>query len=96
MGYSGYREYLCAAGHYSTQNVYDDDLKSCPHCEAPLAHFHGVDQTNGYDESEPYSCDAPKEEIGFDDVWHVDHHGNRYATKLLRFRPVANWRTLSR
>lgn len=91
MSYEGYTEYLCAAGHYSSQNVYDGDLKECPHCGARLAFSHEVDETNGYDESHPYTCDAPKEEIGFDDVWHVDHYGNRYTTKLARYRPLAEW-----
>ena len=94
MGYSGFREYLCASGHYSTRDAYDDDLSKCPDCGGPLTHYHGVDQTNGYDESEPYSCCAPKEVIGFDDEWRTDHHGNRYAVKKVRFRPISAWRVL--
>lgn len=92
MGYSGYREYLCTSGHYSAHDAYESDYNECPRCGASMAYVHGVDQTNGYDESEPYSCNAPKEEIGFDDVWHVDHHGNRYATKLVKFRPISAWK----
>ena len=95
MGYSGFKEYLCVRGHYAARDVYDDDLEKCPNCGEAFSHYHGVDQTNGYDESEPYSCRAPKKEIGFDDKWHVDHHGNRYATKIPRFRPLSEWREIA-
>lgn len=95
MGYSGFKEYLCAQGHYSSRDAYDNRLEACPDCGEPMTHFHGVDQTNGYDESHPSTCRAPKEEIGFDDVWHVDHHENHYATKLIRYRPLSDWIPLS-
>lgn len=95
MGYSGFTEYLCVEGHFSSRNVWAEDLKACPHCGKAFAHFHGVDQTNGYSEEHPSSCHAPKKLIGFTDVWNNDHYGNRYATKVDRWRPLEHWRPLT-
>lgn len=86
MGYSGFSERICTSGHYSAVDVWCEKPGVCE-CGAPFRFFHGVDQTNGYDESHPSSCRAPKTEIGFDDIWHEDHHGNRYATKRRRYEP---------
>lgn len=83
MGYNGYTEYLCAKGHYSTCDC-RDSLTACQTegCDAALTYRHAVDETNGLDENDPAACPAPKKEIGFQDAWHDDHYGNRYATKI--------------
>lgn len=83
MGYQGYSEYLCTKGHYNTCDC-RDALSVCQveGCGATLVYSHEVDETNGRDDSHPDTCPAPKKEIGFEDAWHVDHHGNRYATKV--------------
>lgn len=90
MSYEGYTERLCINGHYSAHDVYCDGPTKCPHCGGAYRYSHGVDQTNGYDEDCEYSCGAPKREIGHEDVWHEDHLGNRYATKLLRYEPLGD------
>lgn len=95
MSYEGYTEFLCRAGHYDTCDAYADGPKACRACSAPFAFSHGVDVTNGYSRHYSYSCEAKKVEIGFDDIWHTDHHGNRYATKLIRYEPRGKaWRPL--
>jgi hypothetical protein len=86
MSYEGYDEYLCANGHYGAFDVYQDTPKEC-RCGAAWAWYHSVDQTNGWDESDPVCCDAPKIEIGGDPVPHVDYLGNQYFTCNTRFAP---------
>lgn len=88
MGYSGYTEYLCENGHYFTRDCWDSKPSVCPYCQSFIKYFHSVDTTNGYDEEYPDTCRAEKNEIGFDDTWHDDHYGNRYATKRLRYKPL--------
>jgi hypothetical protein len=89
MGYSGFVELLCLNGHYGGHDVYESAPERC-FCGAHFRWSHGVDQTNGYDESHPSSCCAPKTRIGADDRWHEDHHGNRYATEDERFAPAGD------
>lgn len=60
MSYEGYTEYLCANGHHFTVDCYDVAPPGCPRCSSPLAWEHAVDETNGYDESRPGTCEAPK------------------------------------
>lgn len=95
MSYEGYVEYLCERGHLSGADCYDDDLKVC-RCGAPMAFRHAVDQTNGEIDDDPHTMPAPVREIGFDDDWKNDHHGNRYAAKLVRYEPVEHWRPINR
>ena len=87
MSFEGFDEYLCANGHYLSADV-RDAAPACP-CGAPLSWHHLVDQTNGYDERHPSTRRGRLKEVGFDDVWHEDHHGNRYATKRPTFQPQA-------
>lgn len=87
MSYEGYREQLCMVGHYLAQDAYAEEPSHCPHCGAPVRYTHRVDQTNGRIPGAHYTQPGPKTEVGFDDVWHTDHHGNRYATKLRRYTP---------
>lgn len=93
MSYEGSVEYLCANGHESGTDCYMDDLIVC-RCGAPITHRHAINHTNGEDPEDPSTMPAPVEEIGFDDVWHKDHYGNRYATKDMRFKPLDHWREL--
>ena len=90
MSYEGYTEYLCAKGHYWVNDQWTYS-KECGRCGAPVAHVHGVDETNGYDESRPSTCDARKVEIGFEDEWHADHYGNRYALKVSLYQAGEHW-----
>lgn len=91
MSYEGFREHLCTNGHYSECDCYDR-ITQCPveGCGAEIQYEHGVDTTNGYDERHSDTCRAPKTESGFEDRWHTDHYGNRYATKVMRFEPAGN------
>lgn len=95
MSYEGYQEYLCANGHYQSMDCYADDPTACDRCGAAFAHWHPVDQTNGVEDANPSTMPAPKEQIGADDEWHIDHHGNRYAVAIPRYRPLAEWKPLA-
>lgn len=87
MGYQGYEEVLCARGHHNELGKDDAIPDVCPNrdCDAKVTRRHSVDTTNGYNRSYPSTCSAPKREIGFDDEWHTDHHGNRYAVMRPRY-----------
>ena len=93
MSYEGSVEYLCAKGHRSVTDCHEDDLQVC-RCGEVITHRHAIDHTNGEDLDDPGTMPAPVEEVGFDDVWHVDHRGNGYATKDIRFKPLSHWREL--
>lgn len=90
MSYSGFTERLCLRGHYWTGDAWADDQLRCQLCEASVRYTHGVDQTNGYDESHPSSCYAPKVGIGQEDVWCVDPYLNRYATIRYLYAPAGD------
>lgn len=90
MSYSGFTERLCLTGHFFMQDAYATAPEHCSWCGKSFRYFHGVDQTNGYDESIPGSCCAPKEEIGFEDHWREDHYGNRYSVKIPLYTPIGS------
>jgi hypothetical protein len=49
MSYEGTNLFICARGHYHSQNCYASDLDGdtpCPNCGAPIIWFCSVDQTN--------------------------------------------------
>lgn len=92
MGYSGYREFLCANGHKDAVDAYGDDPKACGFCKAPITHRHSVDLTNGEEEGVPCTKPAPVEEVGFDDDWRTDHHGNKYSLRVPKYKPISEWR----
>jgi hypothetical protein len=96
MSYEGSEEFLCANGHYFCQSCYSDAPPHCWHCDAPLAYWHAIDETNGEDDRLPSTKPAPKQQAGWDDRWHHDHYGNRYATKILRYVPGGEWTKLRR
>lgn len=87
MSYEGYMEFICESGHYSCVDVYVDAPKTCE-CGNRIKYYHMVDETNGIDYDYPDTCPGAREEIGYDDIWHEDHYGNKYATKRLRYKPV--------
>lgn len=94
MSYEGYSEYLCENGHYTACDVTVDEPATCWFCGARWQFYHAVDQTNGIEEENPSTMPAPKREIGIDDDWRMDRHGNRYAYAVPRFEPVAEWRKI--
>lgn len=106
MSYEGYTEFLCEKGHYLCYDVHCYIVRTsgayscvCEHCGTELKWMHDVDQTNGLEVDDngdvleiqlPSLVDAPKKEIGFDDIPHVDHHGNKYFTRSKRYAPVGD------
>lgn len=95
MSYEGYEEYLCEDGHYFAVDSYDNN-GSVPHCDCGkrAEWWHSVDQTNGYDESNPDTSSAPTEEAGYKDMPCLDHYGNQYFIKQSIYKPAENseWR----
>lgn len=95
MSYEGSREFLCLLGHHLEIDCNQDDPHECPHCHSPIAFRHSIDHTNGYDEDDPNTYPAEKVIYGHDDIWHKDHHSNRYATKRYRWSPADdNWQLI--
>lgn len=91
MSYEGYREYILADGRYVVNGAYEDETPE------GAVWVHSVDVTNGYDESLPDCCDAPKEERGWLEHEHTDFKGNRYFTRESIYKPVGpHWMQLSR
>ena len=92
MSYEGYVERLCETGHLSSFDFYpDDEMNVCAQCKKPFVFQHSVDQTNGIecdDDGAPYpdTVGYPFEEAGFEDQWHTDHYGNKYATKISLYK----------
>ena len=95
MSYEGRHEFLCANGHYLQTDAYAEEPPGCSYCGQPLAWFHSIDDTNGFESDNPSTYPAEKLEVGFDDRWLTDHHGNCYAQKVCRYLPGASWRPLS-
>lgn len=89
VGYGGYDyDYKTgrptAAGALAIRN----DLQ-CPSCHTfPPIYYHDVDVTNGYDEADPHTCDAPREMVSCFDRQVEDHRGNRYMVRDPRFGPA--------
>jgi len=46
MSYEGYNTYICVAGHKNSYDCYEEDPGVCPDCQAELAWWYSVDQTN--------------------------------------------------
>lgn len=82
MGYRGYDYFILEDKTLvvkdSWDGIYPDDAVWKAHC----------DVTNGFEEEGYTLSFEPKTiEVGFIDVWHEDHYGNKYATKKLQFEP---------
>ena len=95
MSYEGYEEYICENKHYFAVDSFMFGEDVCPHCGAKPAYYHSVDVTNGEIEDEPGTQPAPYEEVGFEDEWHTDHYGNKFATKIIHVEPPkenSQWR----
>ena len=102
MSFEGYYEIICEQGHLSTVDVYDfydtrngwvtDPRNACSKCGKPIAFTRLVDLTNGFDENDLSSWSSTQ--AGFlaglphEDIWKEDHYGNKYAVKVLRYRPT--------
>lgn len=101
MSYEGFTQILCANGHYHTVDAHEDyladDYWRCPICGALKAWTNEVNTTNGsfdtvYDDDEEGTHEeridgyVELEEDSFEDEWHVDHHGNKYATKISKYK----------
>jgi hypothetical protein len=94
MSYEGSEEYLCAKGHYMVRDAYADDVQynGVCKCGAPIAYWHQIDDTNGVIEDNPGTMPAPTKRTGWEDRWHMDHYGNRYATRTPLYKPKEHWR----
>lgn len=96
MSYEGFEEYLCINEHYHSVDAYSSVVLSetvCPVCSGKTKFWHSVDTTNGFEEGNPYTSCADVKEIGFENEWHVDHLGNKYAKKISIFEPTDDaWR----
>lgn len=64
MSYEGFYEWLCAKGHYTATDAYQDDPEKCPRCSANIVWRHSVDQTNGEIEGDPGTMPYPLEQVG--------------------------------
>lgn len=93
MSYSGSVEFLCEQGHRSVIDCWDEEPEKC-RCGAKIAYRHSIDHTNGVVEDDPSTMPAPVTEIGYDDIWKEDHHGNKFAVKAYKFRPGNHWRKI--
>lgn len=96
MSYEGHEEYIDEDGLYYKRpdfgyNLPPDFISPYTKQKANLKFYHRIDVTNGYEEGNPDTCEAPKRDIGFYDQWNEDHYGNRYAVKLPRFLPGNHW-----
>ena len=89
MSYEGYEEYICEKGHYWIVDCYGSarDVEKCRVCQSKVKYWHAVDVTNGTDYNDPSTYAASIKELGFEDSWHTDHYGNRYATKMPVYEP---------
>ena len=91
MSYEGYTTFLCTNGHQYTVDALDlihrTASRSCPHCGARPVFFRNTDETNGFDPRRPGTQPPKVLETGFEDFWKQDHYGNRYAVKVLTYKP---------
>ena len=91
MSYEGYVQMLCAKGHLHQDDCYSSEPEFCPVCESKFVFRLGVNQTNGIEHDNagipyPGTIDYPFEENGFEDVWHHDHYGTKFATKRILYK----------
>lgn len=98
MSYEGYTEYICPKGHIWECDVYLEDSNAhvCKMCGNRAEWIHDVDQTNGINHEDPGTFSAGVIVRGYEDYWHVDHYGNRYAQKIPLRKPAPGsaWRKM--
>jgi hypothetical protein len=104
MHYEGIEEFICVRGHYTScdSSAYGPGgkpLLACPLCGGAFEYTHSID-LSGPPVQDDAACAtrcAPKLVTGSTDLWHHDHHGHRYATKLMLYRPAhPAWQAVAR
>lgn len=88
MSYEGFEQYICPNKHQWEMDVRSNDSCVCPLCQEEPILYHSVNTTNGVCETDPTTMRAELVEVGFDDEWHNDHYGNRYAVKISKYAPA--------
>jgi hypothetical protein len=94
MSYEGETEYLTKKGRYLVVSCHE----GLPVVDEgdEIQYVHNIDYTNGYNPDESWAWPAEKEEIGFEDIWHEDHYGNKYATKKILYKPGKHWQLIKK
>ncbi len=82
MSYEGFTEYLCINGHYHTQDCYATLGGKCPECKTTQMVWHDVDMTNGYEEDNSSTYEAPKIHIRNDYIPAKDEFGVEYHRQV--------------
>lgn len=92
MSCEGFDAHICKKGHYYEHGFFDPavgfDHPNCPVCGEAAEFFCSVDETNGVILDETGTFVPDKLETGFTDKWQVDHYGNKYAVKVITYKPV--------
>lgn len=96
MGWKGIDEFISESGVYWTEPTpYFAREENPTNQFGELPRWENtIDVTNGYDETDPECCKAPKVLVKEnEDYWCIDHYGNRYAVRYNRYTPAdARWR----
>ena len=89
MSFEGYDQLLCSQGHLSIADCYDSvelySKNELCRCGEVFVFRHIVDQTNGYDETNPDNCDMKFEEITPEEV-EVCNLGHEHIIKEATYR----------
>lgn len=93
MSYEGQFWYITKRGKLVVTDCYDDGPEDAEY-------YASQDLTNGYEDGDISTHDPHYEIIGEEDVWHHDHYGNKYATKVKIYAPINgdgfnNWRKVT-
>lgn len=84
MTYKIFNQFICSNGHVWTTDVMimidgtnEERINAlrCSHCKQKAEYTYFSDKEEN----------GPLKEIGFDDIPQVDHHGNKYFTKLMKY-----------
>lgn len=90
MSYEGYTELLCERGHYGTIDAFDDaGAWQCPACGATAAYTCEVDQTNGYDRTDPRTYGGETTVTG-EAVWCQCACGHKHIAGQPTYAPKGN------
>lgn len=97
MSYEGYVEYIDAEGEYWTADAWEESTCLSPLNNLPPIYCHGVDITNGYDETHPSTSRAEKEQVGWLDFKRYDRFGSVYYHSIPKWKPVGpHWKTVNK